>query len=395
MARGTVITTTGVGILLSIWAFCVLRQTGTKKPAARFRVLKGSKTHDLRNGGLEIEFRPIPQDVPVFPKGSHDLPMSTQLAQKEVDKWWATIYHFSPPQTVDLPNILFIKPHKVGSSSMSSLIRMVAARYGGFEREYFFFNSEEYFYGARKRQPIEPGFHIWSDHALLTDILVGAVPEAIDQSFKLTLVREPLDRCLSVFYYYRCTRKGLRWPDLPEEELTQRKLDFPACGDPEFNAFTQMKEIGPAGENSTVEETLAFYDFIAITGRFMESMAVIKMVLGLRYGDMLFFDLKVAGSNHGSFPRPKIDEEPPEVIRHMNQRRCIFCMIFFKVHDALMHSHKPLLCVGLGYSSACLIAHVGTCAAKNASITKGACAAQSVDTAGRWKSGRRALPSVF
>ncbi|CAM9857215.1 unnamed protein product [Discosporangium mesarthrocarpum] len=255
----------------------------------------------------------LPLDMPLTFHGAHNRSIETQEAQEQIDEWWASIEHASPVETVDLPNIVFIKPHKVGSSSMYYFLRTVAARYNGFQHEYFLVDSMENFFGAWKNQPVKSGLHLWSDHGRLNDLLQISTIQVLEQSFKLTLVREPVDRCFSAFYYYKCNADCHA---LPEEEMTQRKLDFKVCGS-SSKSSTQMKEIAPAGENSTVEETMAFYDFIGITGRFMESLTVIKMVLGLRYGDMLYYDSKISGRHRDSFKHPPIAEEPPEVIEHM------------------------------------------------------------------------------
>ncbi|CAN0193868.1 unnamed protein product, partial [Discosporangium mesarthrocarpum] len=100
--------------------------------------------------------------------------------------------------------IIYIKSHKVGSSSMYNFLRMVAARYGGFENEYLLFNKDDAFYGSWNRQPVRLGFHLWSEHLPLREIVALSAPQVLEESFKLTLVREPVARCLSAFYYYTC-----------------------------------------------------------------------------------------------------------------------------------------------------------------------------------------------
>ncbi|CAM9844125.1 unnamed protein product, partial [Discosporangium mesarthrocarpum] len=108
----------------------------------------------------------------------------------------------------ELPNILFVKPHKTGSSSMATLIRLIAARNGGLPGEYMYpLNYTINFFGREELQPLEKGtLHIWTDHEYLRRLLQVAVPQVVERSFKLTLVRDPIDRCLSAFYYYTFTK---------------------------------------------------------------------------------------------------------------------------------------------------------------------------------------------
>ncbi|CAM9240950.1 unnamed protein product [Discosporangium mesarthrocarpum] len=229
--------------------------------------------------------------------------------EDQINHWWSKIKHLPPGKLEGLPNILFVKPHKVGSTSMSSFVRLVAARNGGIPREYMYKanNSAEHFYARKELQPLEEGVHIWADHESLSSLLENVQSEIIDASFKFTLVRDPLDRCFSAFYYY--TRVHV--DTITEEELTRRQLEFEFCGLVEEQA-NQIGEIGPKGMNSSVEETVAFFDLIGVTSRYMETLTVIKMLLGLRYGDMLFFNRKFHPSK-----RRRVYEEPPEVIQHM------------------------------------------------------------------------------
>ncbi|CAN0278036.1 unnamed protein product, partial [Discosporangium mesarthrocarpum] len=111
--------------------------------------------------------------------------------------------HYAPGVIKGLPNIMFIKPHKVGSSSMSIVLRLIAARNNGVRREYMYTLSKpDYFYALEELQPLEKGLHLWGDHQTLSTLLQYGKPEIIEDSFKITLVRDPLDRCLSSFYYY-------------------------------------------------------------------------------------------------------------------------------------------------------------------------------------------------
>ncbi|CAM9274624.1 unnamed protein product [Choristocarpus tenellus] len=211
-------------------------------------------------------------------------------------------------QNVQLPNIIFVKPHKVGSSSMSNLVRLIAARNGGVASEYQRKTKCRDMFAKKMMQPIIPQLHIWADHCKCSKLLEDVERDIVKQAFTFTLVRDPVDRCLSGYYYYFETNN----PHivLSEQGRTHNKLKYGPCG----NHGSQMKEIRPT-KNATVAETVDFYDLVGITGRFMESLTVMKMFLGLSYGDMLFFDDKRSGNGHLA-PRLPMSSEPPEVLEH-------------------------------------------------------------------------------
>ncbi|CAM9649059.1 unnamed protein product [Discosporangium mesarthrocarpum] len=206
---------------------------------------------------------------------------------------------------------MFVKPHKVGSSSMANLVRLIVARNGGIRREFMYPQYTADFFARAETHSLEEGPHIWADHHNLSYLMEIGEPKIIQESFKVTLVRDPVDRCLSSFYYYDIERENLNRNQMSEKELTRRKMEFNQCSKNE-KIVAQMSEIAPKGDESSVEETLAFYDLIGITGRYMESLAVMKMLLGLRYGDMLHFNDKFHPEK-----RPPITEEPSRVIEHV------------------------------------------------------------------------------
>ncbi|CAM9594942.1 unnamed protein product [Discosporangium mesarthrocarpum] len=149
-----------------------------------------------------------------------------ETTEDDVSNWWSKVEYLPPGKIEGLPNILFIKPHKVGSSSMSTFVRLVAARNGGIRREYMYtLHTTDYFYAKKELQPLEEGLHIWGDHESLSDLLgSGGLPEIIEESFKVTLVRDPLNRCFSSFYYYDIERQQVDIQTLPTEELTRLKV---------------------------------------------------------------------------------------------------------------------------------------------------------------------------
>ncbi|CAM9413779.1 unnamed protein product [Discosporangium mesarthrocarpum] len=258
----------------------------------------------LTSGPATLQFLPEQVQEP-YPMGGNFPRLRDTNAQGQVD------YPDHPPRQLDLPNILFVKPHKVGSTSMSMFVRLLAARNGGFEEEYKLGVDGMQIFTRKEMMPVKRGgLHIWTDHKTLQTIIPKSVTEVLRQSFKFTLVRDPVDRCLSAYYYYYATDFEV---GKTKAEQTEHKLAFAACGTKEGNLL-QMQEVAPS-VNATVEETLKYYDFIGITGRYIDSLAVVKMLLGLRYGDMLFYDSKRSGNGHLA-PRPPVSEEPPEVLEH-------------------------------------------------------------------------------
>ncbi|CAM9300295.1 unnamed protein product [Discosporangium mesarthrocarpum] len=260
-----------------------------------------------------VSVRPSTSSDVSHPRRRMDISNQYATREDQIDRWWSEVEHSVPWEIGGLPNIMFVKSHKVGSSSMSNLIRLIAARNGGIPREYFYtVTTTDYFYAKKELHPLEEGIHIWTDHQTLSSLLESGESMMIKESFKLALVRDPVDRCLSSFYYYRISKdRGLKLKHLSDKDLTQMKLEFDYCGK-SAKLSAQMYEVGPKGIASSVEETLGFYDLVAVTGRYTESLAVMQMILGLRYGDMLYFNDKYHPGK-----RPPVSEEPPEVIEHM------------------------------------------------------------------------------
>ncbi|CAM9448922.1 unnamed protein product [Discosporangium mesarthrocarpum] len=228
------------------------------------------------------------------------------LEYPQVDGWRSNI----KVQHIELPNIMFVKAHKVGSTSMMNHIRLIAARNGGHPDEYMYEVPPDRFYGKLNEQPLTGGMHIWTNHAPLAVLLHRSEDAVIKDSFKFTMVRDPLDRCLSAFYYYDASIKDHGWSTYTNEQRMLMKMETKSCakrGDKE----TMIGEV-EVHKGSTVEEIMDFYDLVGITALFMETLAIIKMVLGLRYGDMLSFNGK---TSHKRIP---LSEEPQEVLDHFS-----------------------------------------------------------------------------
>ncbi|CAM9250366.1 unnamed protein product [Discosporangium mesarthrocarpum] len=250
-------------------------------------------------------------EYPYVPEGSPgEFHRRLDRVQMSVNSWSRQVDE-SPPAPLDLPNIIFVKSHKVGSSSMSNLLRLIAVRNNGIPREYLYNVHANYFFARHEMLPLEPGMHIWTDHKPLSTLVKNSSPLVIRKSFKMTLVRKPLDRMLSAFYYYdisknKTNRVGYR----DNGDFTSETFHFNGS-----EIKTQMFEVGPTW-NASVEETMEWYDFIGITGRYTETLTALKMILGLRLGDMLYFDQKVSGTGN-RVERPPVEEEDPAVIAHM------------------------------------------------------------------------------
>ena len=169
-----------------------------------------------------------------------------------------------------LPNLVFVKPHKVGGSTCAGVIRRIGQKHG--------LSGSTDAYWIKE----EPG--VWANH-MPRKQLQKKIDTLSEETFILTWMRDPIERCLSNFYHIMGTRR--------RKELTGKRLQ----------SFARqwctpiLKEIGPP-QASTNEDIFEYYDFIGVTERFAESMLVLKHKLSVDMGDMLYVRAKDSHKLH-------------------------------------------------------------------------------------------------
>jgi len=166
-------------------------------------------------------------------------------------------------------NLIFIRPKKVGSSTFSGVVRRIGAHYGlsGHLERFWEFGHE-------------PG--LWANHELRYR-LSKRLNRLKMHTFFISLVRDPIPRCLSYINHVLVTRG--------EKNMTTKAKIRTFKSD----SMKPKNEGCFAHYKKTLDPENQKYDFIAITERFDESLVVLKNLLHLNYNDILYLSAKVAG----------------------------------------------------------------------------------------------------
>jgi len=216
------------------------------------------------------------------------------------------------PTDADFPNLVYIKVPKTASSTTGGIVRRVGAKRGLHQaRHGWEFEIPNRAYWIHN----EPG--VWANHANRTWV-ERHVATLRKPSFKLTMLRDPADRCLSYFIHVRSERYG--YENTPENRLRALKNDN-AC------ANYQLQYIAPPGfdvEHATPASIAKMlsesYDFVGLDSYFDESAVILSDKLGVGLNDVLYQSAK--RSDEGMIdpatgkPLPRhlsMDEEDPLV----------------------------------------------------------------------------------
>ena len=194
-------------------------------------------------------------------------------------------------------NLVYIKIPKTASSTFAGVLHRVGSRYGLTGAD-----SCTHTWG---KEPL-----LWAEHASYSSVK-DKVENLKEKSIVVTLVRDPLDRCLSHYYY---TRHG-RTPS------TASKLDFMRSRCSNYQtAF--MGEDKNWRNLSSADEVIQRYDYIGLSDHFDESAIMLAHTLGVSDDDVAYISIKIAdgrdaedGTGTGTLTvrHPPFSEEPPEV----------------------------------------------------------------------------------
>lgn len=204
-------------------------------------------------------------------------------------------------------NIIFVKVPKCASSTTGGIARRIAAHQG--------------LSGVRYRRWItsekEPG--VWANHNKAS-VLWPLVNLLKKPTFIFTFIRDPVDRCLSAYYYFRAPlSRG------PPAIITEQKISALAqCRNAMFD-YINPKEPPTLNMTTTndvrrlVNGVIQAYDFIGVTGDgiFDESVhLLIRSELRLPLQDGLYLSSKMSGGGRDSLAGVRhlpLAEEPHEV----------------------------------------------------------------------------------
>ncbi|CAM9363142.1 unnamed protein product [Discosporangium mesarthrocarpum] len=241
------------------------------------------------------------------------------------------------PRQDSVPNMMFVKPHKVGGSTMSGIVRRITARHGGNPSEYTARIRPLGFFGKKSNahlmEDMSVGMHMWANHGSCSALYSNTVPEVLEKAFKFTMTRDPVDRCLSQFYYdvHSGSREtmgalGLAWGTVykpGDPGVTRAVLNYiDRCVDNSVYHYVKCSE------GDTLEDVMAFYDLVGTTERWLDTITIIKMHLGLNFGDVIHLSSKQDNGQLGpdarptamGLSRPPVSEEPDEVLTAVSLR---------------------------------------------------------------------------
>jgi hypothetical protein len=195
-------------------------------------------------------------------------------------------------------NILFVRIPKTGSTSFSSVLRRVSDRYGvhGADR------------GTGVPEPFLYARHATLEHSSSDPALAAATLPVL----KVTMIRQPVDRLISNFYYAASYSEEyqnmgiLKWAQ-------SRRLNS-------LNHSIMFQYLRSPGETD-VQKVLDQYAFIGIVERFDESIVLLMEQFGLGYCDVIYDSGKT--SDHDIDGRRLLhpipfSEQPQEVQDFLN-----------------------------------------------------------------------------
>jgi hypothetical protein len=239
----------------------------------------------------------------------------------------ADMYSGTPPNrsyhnradNFSLPNLIYIKIPKTGSSSAGAIVRRLAQKHGlnGFNRHKR--NNVE-IHGVDELMPWgEPG--IWASHDRHKE-LDAALDGLVLPKIAFSIVRDPTERCMSNFYYKQIL-------DPSQAHNVSAKLAYLKggghCGNFQINYVATrwwhqhwFKYLNPVNETSIEQMLDENYDLIGIDSMFDETAVALAHLVGAPLQNVLYLRTKDSGETkdaHGRvFPKHiPFEQEPQEV----------------------------------------------------------------------------------
>jgi len=191
----------------------------------------------------------------------------------------------SQKENFELPKLFFLKTYKVGSSTLAGILRGLGDKYGkvtltpptGFIK----FTSPEDFEEVIKYQNItDEKVDIICSH------IAGYQSSVISKYlgpdyFKMTLIRHPLPRAFSGYYFSRIRP----FCPYPIEEWVHYCLSF-------RNGCYDTMQDRDLKQLLSPNQTVNSFDLVLITERYTESLIVLMWKLGLKITDLLYITSK-------------------------------------------------------------------------------------------------------
>ena len=140
-----------------------------------------------------------------------------------------------------------------------------------------------------------------------------------DKSFVWSVIREPVSRLFSKFYHFEVSRANVQ----PSLATFQKFINTNEVNDYAyyFKTLTMRKHMNPYRDDLYelfLKNLLSGYNFLGITERMDESLAVLQLLLNLKTEDMLYLSAKTSGS-YELFRRKCIKIQETNVTQSMKE----------------------------------------------------------------------------
>lgn len=209
-------------------------------------------------------------------------------------------------------NVILLRIFKTGTSSMAGVLRRIAERNG--------LNGAEEETPEDMPEPLVATAHFpmdqWEDQPF-----VKAITNFTKPNFLVTLVRDPMERWLSDFYYR--TSKGKESHDLMQflkEYAKEKKPNF-------MINFLRPGHYKEPDTNVTPQQTLDQYSLVGVTERFDDTVVVLMFLLGIdSHCDVLYTMSKQSTSGTSKkgmhwIPHIPLEKQPAEIREYVQSEQ--------------------------------------------------------------------------
>ncbi|CAN0044821.1 unnamed protein product, partial [Heterosigma akashiwo] len=208
-------------------------------------------------------------------------------------------------------NLFYVKVYKAASTTSSGVVRRIAIRNG------LNLACENIPEIVHRDEPFVLAYHV-----KLSDLKPQIENNLAKQVFLFTMIRDPVERCLSHFYYSQVTQrrpKGGKFVPTIRHKL-QKNYNGLQLSEQKLALWGQLRRHQPI----VVDQIISKYRFIGVAHRFEESMVLLAFQLRLTLCDILVLKTKdsrasaknIYGQKMAS--HPDLRQEPEEVQRFFN-----------------------------------------------------------------------------
>jgi hypothetical protein len=187
--------------------------------------------------------------------------------------------------------LLFQRPHKVGSTTLSGMVMRLAHKYAPLQPK----TAWPPYTLQRNETP-------WCEHRSMHGSAVAyqyALRKRNHQSFLFSILRNPNRRMISYFFHFQVSAYQVVPTDANFRRLLLHHPRDALLQDLSMTLFNRSTDV--VNHTHLVEAVINDYDFIAILERFDESLVALKMILNLSFDDILYVKDRSEGTFTNGF----------------------------------------------------------------------------------------------